>query len=451
MNKTRVLIVDDNEKEGFSIALALHNHGFSPWFVRYAQENFTNDTHGKHEGVWCFIMDIDLLGSGLANSDGNTAFAAVEGAIDYLLDDNNGPYVLVTWSRHDDRAEELFQHLRERLPIKKRPFILLRLEKESFLNSENSSELQTKLLQKLGEIPPLLVMMKWENAVRSSSCDITQMLFDAAGVSEPEEIWRENLRHILHSLAQSHAGKTLCPENTQSSLYSVLGPLLEDRILASLNSDLPIDLSQSASSAGSNTNGNWWREINSMLHLDSNPNPKDGTGLVYEFPGTESGLPSPLDGLGNRADFVRKYFLLEQNNGLRYERGSGPAESDCVPIIVDVTPPCDHSQEKAGLRKFIGGIRVDLTIPQGRERECCLKKRPDYLKMTPEFHKNEGSVKPFSLVINARLAISLSDDEAVLLRLGSPKFRVRSQLIGDIISWLSQYAARPGIVSLGGG
>jgi len=450
MNRTRVLVVDDKEAEGQPIALALHREGFSPWFVRYDQEHLQSGVHGVHSGVWCVVMDIDLLGSGLTRSNSTLVFGAVESAILALLEENNGPFVLVTWSRHDDSAEGLFQHLKERLPEGMRPFKLLRLNKESFLSE--SSDLCADLRRELGEIPALSCLMNWENAARSSSCEVSQMLFEAARGIGSEENMGINLRHVLCSLAHAHAEKTLSPSNIQSSLYSVLAPLLADRIQTS-SATIELGLFEENNTDNiENIDGNWWRRINAMLHLDFPPNCCSGPGTVYEFPLIESGLPLPLSPTKNREEFFREHFPLSRGkqSGLSYRINKPAFEYGLYqPVVIDVTPPCDHSQEKAGWKKFVVGVRVKLIIPPGSERKPLLEKKDaDYLMITPEFYQRETSSPPFSLAVNARLVTALPDDEELLRKLGTPMFRIRSQLLIDISSWLSRHASRPGYVSL---
>lgn len=449
MNRTRVLVVDDKEEEGLHIALALHREGFSPWFVKYDQAHLQNKVYGSHSGVWCVVMDIDLLGGGLTGSESTLAFGTVESAILALLEENNGPFVLVTWSRHDESAAGLFEHLKERLPERMRPFKLLQLDKESFLSE--SSDLCVDLRRGLGEIPALSCLMNWENAARSSACEVSQTLFEAAkGIGSGDT--GNNLRHVLCSLARAHAGKTLRQENVLSSLYSVLAPLLADRIQTSCPPESGL-LEESPQDRPTDIDGNWWRQVNAMLHLDFPPNYCSGPGTAYEFPLPESDLPVPLCPPDKREEFIRKHFPWEKGSGLSYKRGINTLNiNDCKLVIVDVTPPCDYAQEKSGWRKFVVGVKVNLNIPPGQESETLLEqKNAEYLKISPEFDPRQPSFLPFSLALNARLVTAIPDNVEFLRKLGTPMFRIRSQLLMDISSWLSRHASRPGHVFLGKG
>ncbi|WP_419625104.1 hypothetical protein, partial [Thiolapillus sp.] len=111
----RILIVDDKQEHGEAIVRKLWRLGYTSLFVHFDQAVLADGEYGPFQGVRLVFMDLDLIGEGRLGN-GSSAYAAVETTIKTILDDNNGPWMLVTWTGHADHADKLLSHLKKRLP-----------------------------------------------------------------------------------------------------------------------------------------------------------------------------------------------------------------------------------------------------------------------------------------------------------------------------------------------
>src|SRR5471030_3107101 len=126
-NSLNILVVDDKREAGLQIVDALWEGGFSVQFEQYDPKRLIRlKKQGvSMRGVRVVFMDINLIG-GAMGSDGQN-FAAIQTCLQTLLAHDNGPYLLITWSSHDDYADRLFVFLNERLPGEYRPISTKRL------------------------------------------------------------------------------------------------------------------------------------------------------------------------------------------------------------------------------------------------------------------------------------------------------------------------------------
>src|SRR3954468_1014251 len=88
------LIIDDKESDGMAITKTLWRKGHPCLFFEYSAEKLAED-YEKLSGVRIIFQDINLLnGTSPSKSDYDQAVLV----IDKLLDDQNGPWLLATWS-----------------------------------------------------------------------------------------------------------------------------------------------------------------------------------------------------------------------------------------------------------------------------------------------------------------------------------------------------------------
>jgi CheY-like chemotaxis protein len=444
LDVSRILVVDDEDKAGTRISRTLWKAGYPVRFVHYDQADFAGGSIGSLSGVRIIFMDLDLIGAGITG-DGSMVFTTVQGAINQLISDNNGPYVLVTWSSHDEYAERLLDHLNERLPYKKRPLGHARLNKEDF-TGEHEPELIGAVRDCLQQLNSTACLVEWEGGIQYAACETVQKLVDIA--SELDCATQDDaVKKVLWALAQAEAGRTLDADNAMESLYSLLTNLLHDRVINWQ--------SEKSSECGgliekhdcNDTEFGWFQKLNSMIHLETKTNLDNGfaTGNVYQYPDLGHRLKIPEL---NHHKILRGQFMCGLD-GLDTDDKDLLTE-ECKLLLVDITPPCDHAQKKAPWRKFVLAAYVPLEMVsacrfynrENAQREVS-RMCGDYLWKSPEF---ECDGNYFSVIFNSRVMLTMQEKD--INSFGNPMFRVRQPLIADMIGWLARQSSRLGHVSL---
>lgn len=453
LRQARILVVDDREDHGQCIAAALWRCGLSVLFIRYDEKTLLEGNSSTQQGVRLIFMDINLSGGTIGDS--GTAFAQVQMAVQSLLSANNGPWALVTWSSHDDKAEALFAHLRQRLPESLRPISLGRLNKEKLLAPDLGDgplvELQQEISNRLGEIGPLVCLLGWEGHVYEAASSVIDLLGATAEklAADPEgSSLSISLVCLLRELAAAEGGRAaVSAADVAPYLYRVLSSLLADRLESTTSTAFCQDLAVAGRSPS--IPQDWRRKINSMMHLDpmAVSHPVPGAIYVPDDPWSVPGLSTDLIPKKDIQGFIADHFL-----NIHPSISGTDLAIVCRLALLDVTPPCDHSQQNALWRRHILGCRVPTSFlhlicckkaPPTKARDSCNPKSPN-LWLTPEMVDATGE---FVLLLNANLWITLPES-GIVAALGYPIARLRDQLMADVIGWLGRHITRRGHVAL---
>jgi hypothetical protein len=434
----RVLIMDDREEEGIRIAKALWESGLSARFVKYDEKILVKAAKRKLKGVRVFFMDINLLGGAMGAEQMN--FSAVQQCIQSLLDDENGPFLLITWSSHDDYADRLFVYLNERLPEQLKPAATARLDKSSFLG-RNKPRLKTEMEKRLVSSSYFTLLWSWESAVFESAAHVTSQVAELAlGVDGGKP---NSIGTVLKALATAEAGKRLSAKNAVRSYSSVLNQILLDcteaRVPQQVKPALTADL---MSLPDGGKVAPWKRRANRMINIDETSHEGGHSpGDVYPYPEHSRRSKRPLPNVEHDK------FLIENFVGPDFAKGKADADrqkSDLVKdwklVLVEVTPPCDHAQAKQVWHRYVVGAEMS---EESCDTKNAIPSKADYLMKLPAVQLVSES-KPQVLILNSRLVVSISPKETGKVK--KRKYRLRSQLLGDVIGWLSRQQSRIGYV-----
>jgi len=221
-----ILVIDDNEKQGEVICNRLRKQFIPYRFFHFTEDNLisTKDEGSPLVGVRVIFQDLNLIeGTAIPN---NKDYATASSIIDALLIENNGPWLLVTWSTFTGTgpdpakyANELFTYLNESLPEGKRPFQLLRIDKNNFSLPTNDGEepvedipeadkiaLSKDIETILGNQQALSVLYEWEKSTRLAAANSVAELSNISNLS-PAEKQNETLGNMMHAIAAAEAGR----------------------------------------------------------------------------------------------------------------------------------------------------------------------------------------------------------------------------------------------------
>lgn len=453
----RILIVDDKPEHGEAIARTLWRLGYASLFVLYDQAALANGDYGPYQGVRLIFMDIDLAGTGSVGN-GSIAYADVVATIKSILDSNNGPWVLVTWTGHADHAERLLSYLKDpdRLPEELQPISNDVMEKEKFIHDDGTDR-NGAILPRLKEVirqdNATGCLLGWEAGVWESANQVVAELSQTANQLKGDDI-HKNLGHLLYELARAAAGKTIDDLSDYApALYEVLTSLLSDKLSVWTPEAQDSCKQESVSAVDDGEEiADWKRRINTMINLEmvkdsTNSSPAPGSLIAFpETPAIEQ--ISNINSIKEAGKFVRRHFLCFQKATAKADRKQ--ISEKCGLYFLDTTPPCDHAQKKAVWRRYVVACKVPVDIMEhawfvdyksDEKTEGRLK--ADYLLKTPEFIDDDGA---FVLIINANLQLSVSDQQ--IGNIGQMAYRIRETLMADILSWIGRHITRLGHVYL---
>lgn len=437
LKQSRILIVDDKKEHGERISLALSNAGYPSRFILYDPQMEWNEE--KLTGVRAVLFDLALLGSNVVTDNDR---AAAQTLLEQVFSETNGPWGLVAWTTHTDEAARLYNYLRDRLPPGIKPVTSGVLNKEDFLQNDEASlaKLVTAVSEKLRPEAPIACLIGWEHSVQKSAASILHQLTGAAHNAPGEKTLQEKLDCLLLRLAEADAGKTLSAHDSLvKPLYSVLTPLLADCLDQIEGDACPVPAGECAEVI----NDAWSARVNRMLHIDATHNERLVPGALIEIPVAETKI-TQLGSLGEnsakRQSRIRGLFFRFEDGISKNVRNEISAA--CKLFIMDITPVCDHAQAKADNENYWRRFVVVCLVPT----EYCqhLLKAGHLYAESPLFSEGE---KPFKLVVNANLIVSLTKDEVELLP--KPCMRVREQLFQHILTWIGRHISRQGLVIVG--
>ncbi|MDP4557199.1 hypothetical protein Q9247_05845 [Halomonas meridiana] len=473
-HRNRVVVIDDKVEDGEAIVRRLWQLQIPSFFLHYDEDIVINlDDEKKFDGIRVVFQDIALVSP---DFPGHDDYAAALTGINRLIDDENGPWLLVAWStwgndpeHESDFAENLYNFLKERLPEGKRPYHYVVLDKQPYVKSGLHDRVKDEADFSAAEIKALTsavnevistsnsidIVNSWEANVRSSASRVVKQLWDIVEGEDLDTV-SKSLESVLYKLTEAQFGKRFNDESDASyALYQILSILHFDKMLHAQKDSFFLSVEGSkVESLGS---------INTMLHWDSFKYKEYYTpGTVYKWPHSDK---VDLGGLcvsePNLKDFVIDAFVDKDPKKIALVNECEGFNEIVGLVLMDVTPACDYANDKAFWRRFIVGVKVkDAAFDffyKGRKRK---ELGGNFLKATPVFYENENeNENAWMLVFNSKLIVSIPDKKRYYSQNGSegdkadisnlqPIGRVREQLLQEFIFWFSSMASRPGIVSL---
>ena len=472
-HRNRVLVIDDKPEDGEAIVRRLWKSQIPSFFLHYDEEIIANlDQSKQFEGIRVIFQDIALVSP---DFPGHDDYAAAAAGINRLLADTNGPWFMIAWStwgadpdKGDEYAKNLFEYLREHLPEGKKPYHFAVIDKrpyatdgqhgvlktESELSSQEKDQLLACVKESISLAKSLDSLNLWEANIRSSASRVINKLWGMVQTNTVEEMDR-SLGGVLFQLAQAQEGKRLSTsEDLSFPLYQILSSLLYDQVGHMAVDEVLVDESVKQNIKPC--------LINTMLHWDGETKSiRRSPGCIYEWP---YGTPVNLGGINvsreNIKEFVIDAFVADDQNKRREAESDNDLADDVSLVIMDVTPACDHANNKAFWRKFLVGLKV----PDKSKKHFYTggkKLAGDYLKETPIFIDEKSQ---YRFIFNSKLILPMADkgeyisvrsDEVEVAEEHTPdvdrlqlKGRIREQLLQEVLAWFGGMVTRPGIVSL---
>jgi hypothetical protein len=465
-----IVIIDDETTEALPVMRALGRLGVGCTYI--PGDKLEQLPVPPISGVRLVFMDMQLGTLGTSRQVGTQAANVFYRSINA----NDIPIVIVLWTKHEEHVEEFKTALYEFEPKFRAGTIIEKMEKPQLSEEINDEAVKINIKSIISKYPPLKFIWTWEQLVYDAATQTSNRLGELVKARIDPKImngtdeerltaWSEAVRHVLRCLIDVAVGKNMTSETAYRDVLEVLAPLHQDR--------LEHEIIEAASGEFTDVLAMDWQEpslqekaaTNTMLliapvHEDDMavrpgnlyvPKPDLGDSCLYKMCRVNvEKISNDVLRLMKDTDYRNLKKQLEeaakQNNSatdieekmnIRFQELLGK----CIPVLLEISPPCDYAQRKRYVSRFIGG----LLVPE------------EFKTLMADESKSILHIEAVSLpsvngiwhpIFCGRFVYTLPDPDNLVK--SKPICRLRTPILIDILSWCASHAARPGHLSLRG-
>lgn len=427
----RVIVVDDDRNHLDGLARALNQAG-----VACLQFHFTGDTTEIEAcpNVRVIFADLHLVGS--AGPDYAKDFSTIGGLIQETIKPS-GPYFMALWTMYPNQATGLQNFLEHRLRDVTKPFAVLPIDKSAHLDKDGNVKSVKKLVETIADIakklPQIAALLNWEDRVLGAAADTVSSILDLAE-STTEAVRRaEEVGRLLARLAVEAVGREHVEQDRFHAVNEALLPILADRISALRSAD---DANQAwkeafpAADLGTALSSDEAAKLNRFFHVETSIQGNSGAdrGAVIPLPENHSG------------EKFEDVFGLKQEGVAKGQFGCKnflAGDEQFQWVLVQSQAACDYAQRQPGSLPFYLGLEMEASNVRKDTPPAALWTSPPF--------EIKGRIRV--LRVSARFQVSLP---AQVVETEMPLYRLRDQLLADLIHHVHTYGARPGMISFRG-
>jgi hypothetical protein len=433
----RFIAIDDNEAHLNAITQTLQMIGTPCYAILYAPDYEFEAEH--FQGARCIMVDLHLT-SGILSTDENKHYALIANILEQNISPNGGPFILIVWTEYPQRCDGLRDYLNSHLDTSKphaRPLAVLPLPKANFINTGDGTvndpvKLKDAVKKLVASNPQLAVLLEWETDVLAAAGHTLASLLNlVADDKRATGSYSAELDTILSRLANAAVGQAHVAGDPRSAVVKSLVPILADRIVSQKGSGESMKLwKEAVTKSDTDDAGNFASgagEINRMLHLaisgtETIAASDWGAVVTFPFEWSDSELTKRFG--VSLADILSDELKLKDED-----------RSKSKGVLVRIGAACDYAQAKKGPITYLLGISTAAKPT---------KTLPASIWKSPPFSEPQAA-DSFYLYVNCRMQITVPPDDC---KDWSVLYRIREQLLMQLITTASNHASRPGIVSL---
>jgi len=444
----RVLIVDDDESEVLDLVRALWGLNISPLYVNPL--HMGNDVVAL-SGVRLIFLDMDLVGGG---ADETSKLSAAANCLRTLIATNNGPFLVVAWTKQNWLVDMLDEYL-FRFPEIAKPTGWVTIAKADCQeNGEFQINRVRELVNKaLFSCAPLVMLQAWERECIASAGDVVSELSgiasgDQTNPAEWRSEWEKELLKIMYNCGKEHIGRKQVGDSTTllSAFCQSLNPLVADRTelrTPALTESLMEPSKRLLEPSSKDTcHPNASARINSMLHCSYDRLNQPFSGNVYVPVGDAS-----FDGLFPKVGDLVRGLLINSPDAQQGQQDTRAISARSSAILIEANAPCDHVQTKVLIPRLIGGFLIPIDFLP-RLKDPTKKNWPDYIWRLGAISIRMPGLTENSTVILIANSLFVTTTTFDALRARNAIFRLRAQAFAAMQAWFAGHAARPGMLLL---
>lgn len=428
----RFVVVDDDEKHLAAIVTTIQELGSACARVHYTPER--DVPAALFRTVRAIFIDLQLQDRS-ASSDMNRHYAEIQRILGNVINDSNGPYLLIVWTDAPEAVSGLDEYLAKRFFEEKpyaRPVSILPLSKTDYIDlgtgNEKGRDLLEAIRQHLKANGAASALMQWEVEVLGAAAgvvaDVTTLATELDGEAP--------LPTLLRRLAIEAVGLPNVDKEQCLGLQAALLPLLQDNL-------------QNAPAGGAE----WSRvfegaadplpalskphvsRLNTKLHALSlsadRPISPLAWGAVCEL---EAGVDWSEFGLTDAEEYKREVVARRVKLNLA-------SYGDAIKVVqIRIGAACDYAQKTTGPIPY--ALAALLPARPDQKSHDLVPKSTSWI--SPEVDFGAGTVQLFVEPRFVRVRGESAAKDFV------PLGRMKEQLLLELVSTIGQHNSRPGIV-----
>jgi len=443
-----VIVIDDVYDEVKRLLKILNHRGIG--FVYYNGTDYRDFPAKPLKGVRLLFLDFVL---GTDGQSSRNKISTLMGVVKRVISEDNGPYIILAWTKHDAPADDLLTLFKEEIlkdPQFPQPVVIVNLEKNKCMN--NPATINNKLNEKFGDENILKVILYWENYARDALRDLLGILSD---ISKPvvtagqsfdnySANWNARLERHIFRIAETSLGRNIgADRNLLVAAQLALTVPFHDcaETLIKKNTRYNKELAEKIiSHKDEQYNLTEKAGMNTFFLLASQEIDKDiQPGNIYKFNDVFRKIKCR-----NRKCYYNKIKLTKQGIAQEFFGGSirvygnkSALLKKVIPILLEITPECDYVQKKWKTANLVLGILWPESFGNTLSANSNAHK-PDYVyKSLPVKYQDEV----YYLTFNAHRLFNIGFHVFDSVK---PILKARKELLVDIQQWFSGHISRPG-------
>ncbi len=476
----KAVVFDDREEEAKPLIDALNYERVPNVFI-----NFKNDVRDDKKLQNIRIVFADLIVGEYASGDDTAVIEAIRASILDNISVDNGPFILVAWSKHSKLVSLLKDRILEVEP--KLSFLTVELDKNKYFEKNNNDDIWFQkdakqfsiigkdIVEQLKELEYLEIFLEWEKDARNSISKILNNFLE--DISDETKVKKSISGTIKKTIGKC---ERLTSEQKLEAFYRTLNETLSDSIENNVAPENKHDTFLDSLDL-ENLDEELKAEINSKTLfediLDDDKTFKNGN--IYSFEEFKEKFSeqvlSEVCGYNEEDIFNSEFFKHDLVSEIKEDgeketvidrvcktlksaikdgilQGKSKFGKECKeqtknnyhPILMEFTPACDIANNKYLKSRLIYGYLID-------SKYKCFKNSSESLYITP-FHFKLQNEK-FGLKSNYRLVFFIKNIFAVnplKVKEMTPIIRARKELVTDLQHAIANHISRIGISSIDG-
>ncbi|MBJ8501665.1 MULTISPECIES: hypothetical protein [Acinetobacter] len=434
----RFVVLDDKKEHLEPIVETFKLIGSSCIGVQYNEEDASHLHQDYYKGVRGLFIDLNLSGNSSLGS--STHYAEITRILETVISCDNGPFIMILWTDNPQECDQLIEYIETRLdPNKKycKPLLIKSLSKTMYIDANSSIKesnretFKEEIKSFFSSVPQIAALFDWESRVLEA---VNQTLIELLNLVPNDKRtfndYPAEIDKVLSCITSSTLGDGHVNKDRQQAFNISTAPILTDKILNNKNFN----------------QGIWENAITKVNTPDSKITDPKAVGKynkMLHLAVTGHEKMSPLDW----GAVLRPIYWCNEMTcdlfGLTIEQiktdvfGIKPEKSSSYePIFIRLGAVCDYAQQKEGLIPYYLGYKISRTD--------FVKRKNEFEWHSPLFF-TDAETEPFYLVINLKYLLTLHSQKTSIFEV---KYRIREQLLNQLILRASNHASRPGINEL---
>jgi len=422
----KIVAIDDNKSHLDALMQGLQEFRIPAHPILYQRDDVT--PHEPIGHVRIIFSDLHLLGSDEQNKKKH--FGVIETLLGELISAENGPYVLILWTRFPGQAKELLAHLEERLVARKRPVTVMPINKKTYIRAQgtfkNFDGFKEHLSKSINQNPQVAALIDWEMRVLTAA-GVAIASVDALVPDDKrsEKEYSAHLELLLGQLASAAIGLHHVEGDKLGAIDLALSPILNDSLIHLNKSKKQFSIWKNAYKVPGRKpklSPETRASLNRMVHVSN---------AVENYGHKDRGIVLRLDWKDEK---IKTEFGYEKTEIFKYYKVKQESFDDLKIklVMVQVQPPCDYANRDQKFLPYALGVAVkDNNLSTAPQKGAVWK--------SPEIELN-GEV--YRVLVSADFLTRYSWTKLVR----TPRwFRFREEILNDLSYSFSNHLGRPGI------